>query len=145
MEQELKILSEAELSAIFVNTTALNLLRHRDSVHPALNTTGPSPVCCHFSFSVPRDGVTAADLGVGDVSLHTLIPGCGASTKPILVTPSCWCYCLLPLPAVGDRQHNSAPVFGGQTVVVARSDPGTEPPLLWHNHCLLKIHGEKVL
>lgn len=30
MEQELKILSETELSAILVITTALNLLRHRE-------------------------------------------------------------------------------------------------------------------
>lgn len=36
-------------------------------MHPALNMTGPSPVCCHFLFSVPCDGVTADDLGVGDV------------------------------------------------------------------------------
>lgn len=117
------------------------------TVHPALNTTGPSPVCCHLLFSVVCDGITADDVGVGDAFPSHAHPSLWSPAQStFLVTPSCWCYCLLPLPAMGDGPTQFNSCLLGEMLMVARvKEPVREPPLRWHNHCWLKMDTEKVL
>lgn len=69
-------------------------------MHPALNMTGPSPVCCHFLFPVPWDGIAAGDVGVEMLLLEVPSPRCGVSTKHI--SGHCFSLVLLSPPIAGD-------------------------------------------